>query len=401
MNKFRFWAGTKHSLDRFMMWLQNFDAAQLQTVAKVAKEAKPKSFQVIGNIAVIPIKGTLINYDAWWVEFFGFASYARIQRQMAEALEDENISRIVLHIDSPGGEVTGIDDTADMIRQVNAQKPVIAYSNGMMASAAYWLGSVAEKIYISQTAEVGSIGVWTMHSDYTKFFEDQGIKNTVIRDGEHKALGLPYEELSEEAREIWQAQIKQLREIFAEEVAKARNLPVDAIIETKSETFIGEKAVTNGFADGITTFNNLIATITKEVFSDMELKDALAEIERMKGDLSAAVDLAKKRDARITQLEEENAKLNDTIVKLQEDQKRQGYISRIEATNLTPARKAKAKEIVGKMVSDEAIEALLLEWEAEPKNALLGESEIEEEDKNPDKNLSDSEFYQKFGKEIK
>jgi signal peptide peptidase SppA len=213
-----------------------------------------------GNVAVVDISGPLTNADSIWNTMFGITSYNSIRNSMIEAASDPEVKQIVMNIDSPGGSPAGLPDVSNLIRKIGAAIPVTAYTAGHMTSAAYWLGSAADKVYAGPTATVGSIGVITTHFEVTKNLEDMGVKPTVIRAGEKKALGGPYEELSKEAKAEIQGQLDHLHDVFISQVADHRGKSFADVKKNLADgsTFIGEQAVSNGLADGITTLDALV-----------------------------------------------------------------------------------------------------------------------------------------------
>lgn len=112
--------------------------------------------QVQNGTARIAIHGTLENEAS----FFSGTSYQEIQAEIAQALEDDDVKDIVLDIDSPGGAVAGFIQTAKVLREARAEKPIKAEIGGMAASAAFGLAAQANEIVaMDPTAVVGSIGV--------------------------------------------------------------------------------------------------------------------------------------------------------------------------------------------------------------------------------------------------
>ena len=117
------------------------------------------------GIAVIPIHGTLVRRTVGLEAASGLTSYAGLAAQLDAALESSQVDAILLDIDSPGGESGGVFDLADRIRAAAAVKPVWAVANDMAFSAAYALASAANRVIVSRTGGVGSIGVIAMHVD--------------------------------------------------------------------------------------------------------------------------------------------------------------------------------------------------------------------------------------------
>ena len=122
-------------------------------------------------VAVISVKGVLMKEDM----VCGPAGTATIGRIIQQADNHPNISSIVLHIDSPGGTVDGTEALANIIR--NTIKPVVAFADGLMASAAFWIGSAASEIIAStDTDEIGSVGVIMRFADWQPHWEKKGVK---------------------------------------------------------------------------------------------------------------------------------------------------------------------------------------------------------------------------------
>lgn len=213
-----------------------------------------------GNVAVVDISGPLTNSDSFWNDLFGIKSYNSIRNSLIEAASDPEVKQIVMNIDSPGGSPAGLPDVSSLIQKISAAIPVTAYTAGHMTSAAYWLGSAADKVYAGPTATVGSIGVITTHFDVTKNLEKEGVTPTVIRAGDKKALGGPYEELSKEAKAEIQGQLDHLHDVFIGQVADHRGMSAGDVKKNLADgaTYIGEQAVSIGLADGITTLDALV-----------------------------------------------------------------------------------------------------------------------------------------------
>ena len=64
-------------------------------------------------------------------------------------VDDPGVGSIVLDIDSPGGDVDGVDELASEIYAARKQKKITAVSNCLCASAAYYLVSQASEIVVS------------------------------------------------------------------------------------------------------------------------------------------------------------------------------------------------------------------------------------------------------------
>jgi signal peptide peptidase SppA len=212
------------------------------------------TYQVKDGTAIIPVYGTLSKKMNLIMEMSGGTSTQLIKRDIAKALADEDVDSILLDIDSPGGVVDGTKELADFIFQAreNGTKPIVAYTSNLMASAAYWIGSAADEIVISDTAEVGSIGVAMVHYDLSKKDEQEGVTRTNITAGKYKRIASDNQPLSDEGKEYLQDAVDTYYTIFLESVAKNREISVEAAQKmADGRVFIGKKAVDIGLADSI------------------------------------------------------------------------------------------------------------------------------------------------------
>lgn len=211
------------------------------------------AYAVVDGIAVIPITGVLVHRGSWLGKSSGQTSFEGIMAQINAAADDLRVRGIALEIDSYGGEVAGCFDLADRIRAVAEQKPTWAFVGEHAYSAGYAIASQANRVVLPRTGGVGSIGVICMHADFSEALEDDGVKVTLIHAGAHKADGNPYQALPEAVRAEMQAQMEELREIFAETVAAGRKslLDVEAAKATEAKCFMGQEAVAKGLADQV------------------------------------------------------------------------------------------------------------------------------------------------------
>lgn len=277
MNPFetRFWAGTEASLADFLLmqkraakdnllsaeqWSSSNDAAKTNAQA----DAAPRLYTQMGDIGVIRIAGPLNNSDSWMNEMMGMTGYQEIRDAMVYGASDPNVKAIVLDINSGGGSVSGCADCGALISAVDAGvKPVHAFSDGGIMSAAYWLGSSARSVNIGSVTDAGSIGVIAVHQEMSRMMVDEGIGVTVLRSGKYKGMGNPYEPLSAEAKVEMQGQIDQAAQLFTQHVADARGTTY-AIADQKmgqGRVFLGQAALDVGLVDSITTFDALMSKI--------------------------------------------------------------------------------------------------------------------------------------------
>lgn len=173
--------------------------------------AKPvaRDYEVTSGVAIIPIVGTLVRRTVGLEAQSGLMSYGAIADRLDAALQDSAVKSILLDIDSPGGEAGGVFDLADKIFAARKIKPIWAIVNDEAFSAAYAIAAATDKIYLSRTGGVGSIGVIAVHLDQSVAEADAGLKYTAIYAGEHKNDFSPHEPLSDPARAQLQTEVDQ------------------------------------------------------------------------------------------------------------------------------------------------------------------------------------------------
>jgi signal peptide peptidase SppA len=227
-----------------------------------AKYGKP--YDVINGIAVIDISGVLTKSMSFFSWLFGGSSMQQIAQTYQAAVADPQVKSVLLSIDSPGGTVDGTQELANLIYSGKNDKPVVAYSNGMIASAAYWIASAADKIYISgDTVEIGSIGVVATHVDVSKQDEMFGEKYTEITAGTYKRIASSHSTLSPEGRQTIQDQVDHIYTIFVGEVARNRNISEEQSLDmANGKIFLGKQAIEVGLVDGVATFDRIINSLS-------------------------------------------------------------------------------------------------------------------------------------------
>lgn len=222
-------------------------------------------YDVADGIAMIDVSGTLVQKSSNLRPYSGMLGYNAIRHNFLAALNDKAVKGIALSIDSPGGEVAGCFDLADLIYESRSIKPTLAILNECAYSAAYALASACEQITVPRTGGTGSVGVICMHIDQSKAIANAGLAVTIIKYGDRKADGNQFNPLSKEALDRFQADVDEMGELFVETVARNRNLSVSTVRKTQATTFLGAAGVEIGFADAVMApdeaFESLLAEL--------------------------------------------------------------------------------------------------------------------------------------------
>ncbi|MCE3118271.1 S49 family peptidase [Enterobacter sp. ASE] len=229
--------------------------------AENAREGRP--YRIEHGIAVVSITGTLVHKFGYITPQCGMTGYDGIVRSMRLAMSDPEVKGVLLDIDSPGGEVSGAFDTADLIARMGKIKPVWALAADTATSAAYLLASACSRRLITQTGTVGSIGVVVAHRCVDKKLQTEGVEITLIHSGSHKVDGNPYEVLPEAVRRDVQARIDETRMMFADKVSASTGIPRKSVLATEARTYDGEEAVRIGLADSVINYEDAVFAMSE------------------------------------------------------------------------------------------------------------------------------------------
>ncbi len=221
-----------------------------------------------GNVHHLVLHGVLTPRAGMMTRMSGAASLEQFGRAFAVAANDPNCQAIVIDIDSPGGDVSLVEETAGMIyRSRREGRPIIAVANTIVASAAYWIASAADEIVVTPSGQVGSIGVYSMHDDLTAAMNKAGLKRDVIKAGPRKAEGL-VGGLDEAARAHRQRLVDETYGAFVTAVARNRNVDAATVRADPEETerhfgggrsYRAKTALRLGMADRIATLDETLA----------------------------------------------------------------------------------------------------------------------------------------------
>lgn len=199
---------------------------------------QPQREQPRGQVAVLPLMGTIMHRANMLTEFSGGTSVQKFTAQFREAFADPNVGSILIDCDSPGGSVSGIEELAAEIFTARRrdEKTIVVSCNSLMASAAYWIGSAAHEVTATPSGLVGSIGVIAQHSERSEADKIAGITNTLLFAGKFKTAGNDSEPLSDDGRRLIQERVDAFYGSFVGAVSRHRG--------------VSPAAVRNGFGEG-------------------------------------------------------------------------------------------------------------------------------------------------------
>ncbi len=223
--------------------------------------------QILEGIAILPVLGTLVRRSSYLGAASGLTSYHDIEAMAEQAFTDPQVRAVLLEIDSSGGEAGGVFDLAQRLRQLaqSSGKPLWAIADEAALSAAYAIACAADRLWLTRTAEVGSIGVVAIHVDESVADAKAGLNYTFLHAGAHKVDGHPHAPLPAPVAADIQADIEQLHEQFISLVAGFRRLTPEAIRDTEARVYRGEAAIQAGLADQIGTRSEALAALQRQL----------------------------------------------------------------------------------------------------------------------------------------
>ncbi len=214
-----------------------------------------------GNVAVINVFGLLTQHPTWWT-----TSTEELREAIAAAVAMPEIAAIVLRLNSPGGQVVGLPQLADFMRSAREKKPIYGHADSLAASCGYWVLASCTEAWASPLADTGSIGVFFEHMSFAGMDLKAGIKRTMIKFPEGKALAWDGEDLSEEAQEYLLAKVRTAYGAFAGAVAKGRGVAIEKVRSDewgRGRTLEASAAAAVGMLNGVRTFGETVSAAAR------------------------------------------------------------------------------------------------------------------------------------------
>lgn len=203
------------------------------------------------NLAEIKLSGAIIDESA-------------ILKEIYSIQDDKNIKAVLLNINSPGGAFAPSFEISNAIKELNKEKPVIAYASGTMASGSYLSGVWANKIYANKGSFIGSIGVIMQGYNIEELASKVGIKDQVVKAGEFKEAGTIMRAWSQSERQSLQDLVDKSYNLFVSEVATARKLNKnDENIWANARVFLPDEALNLGLIDEISNYKKVKDEVVK------------------------------------------------------------------------------------------------------------------------------------------
>ena len=212
-----------------------------------------RTVEMRGNTAVVAVTGPVFRYANLFTQISGATSLERTALEFGAVLNDPSVNAIVLAIDSPGGEVSGVHEFAQLVKSSRGQKPIIAYVSNLAASAAYWIAAAADRVVVDATAAVGSIGVVAR----VVTSKEKDIVEVVSSQSPSKRI----DATTEDGRAKLQRHVDRIAQVFVESVADFRGVDVETVLSDFGQggLLVGSDAVAAGMADSLGSLESTIA----------------------------------------------------------------------------------------------------------------------------------------------
>lgn len=223
-----------------------------------AAERRPYDLTPQGT-AVIPLMGPLSKGGSY--KFEG-TSTVRTRRALRQAAADEEVGSILLHIDSPGGHVAGIESLAGDVAAIRGRKPIVAHIDDLGASAAYWVASQADSIAANATSEVGSIGTIAVVEDSSGRMDRLGIKVHVISTGPYKGAGVEGAPISDATLAYLHERVNAINGHFLAAVQRGRGFSAEHMTAlADGRVHIAAQAQAHGLIDRVQSLEETVEQV--------------------------------------------------------------------------------------------------------------------------------------------
>lgn len=257
------------SLERVFTYLDDRNN-HAELAVQLEKKPKERNVQYVAEtqVGVLSVSGplTYIEYEAMCGE--QNSSYQQIVDDF-DKLCSMGAKTIVMDVDSPGGMAYGMAETGRYLRKKADEKGIqlVAYVDGVSASAAFGLSVAAHEIIANPDAELGSVGVVVKLRNMNKAMNNAGVEDTYIYAGDSK---IPFKEdgsFREDFLADIQYKVDALYQQFTEYVADMRGIDVGVVKSTQAKVLMAQDAIKIGFADKVMTredFSNYLADLVEK-----------------------------------------------------------------------------------------------------------------------------------------
>lgn len=343
------WAITESGMDQIMHAIEGLehkdvlDAAQVEDATKNRGVLEDKEYkyeddmyEVNGSMATMPVYGKMFPRANMMTRLSGGTSTRKLGRAIDEVEEREDIDRVMMVFDSPGGSIQGLTNTARKIR--NMETDTVAFAEGLMASAAYFVGSAADRVVASPDSMIGAIGSVAKIVSRAGKLEEEGYDVEVIRSAEKKAKPNPSEPIDEDSVKEVQKLVDAAHEQFVRQVATNLDLSEETVSNTMADGSVinGSEAEDTNFVDDVATIDEVMDEFEGSVESE-ESEESSSAIQFLQ---NRYTELRERHEAVV----EENQDLRSELSELREEKREQEIEQTVQSAIYDEQKIAPGKE---------------------------------------------------------
>src|SRR5678809_1409243 len=270
------WMGTGEALSAYLATVAKYDQAYSRPVEPVEDEVDPlfgvdtssiglPYLEKFGNTAVLTLAGSMVNSYNWWHPYAvgHVVSYDAMKDAVNILVAAQDVSRVIVRIESGGGMVSGLDSTAKYMRKLMHNKSVVVHTDTAALSAAYWLASSFPRIAASPMAQIGNIGTMALIPDLSGMYDKMGVKFHLFKASKKKGYGISETEFTEEEKAYFQSHVEKSNNFFLTHVSTHRNLMMSETDKwAEAQSFFAGEAKAVGLVDEVATLEELIGSLT-------------------------------------------------------------------------------------------------------------------------------------------
>lgn len=342
------WAITESGMDQIMHAIEGLEHKDVLEAAQVEDATKNRGvledkeykyeddmYEVSGSVATMPVYGKMFPRANMMTRLSGGTSTRKLGRAIDEVEEREDIEKMMMVFDSPGGSIQGLTNTARKIR--NMETETLAFAEGLMASAAYFVGSAADRVVASPDSMVGAIGSVAKIVSKAGKLEDEGYDVKVIRSAEKKAKPSPSEPIDEDSVKEIQKLVNGAHEQFVRQVATNLDISEETVSNTMADGSVinGSEAEGTNFVDQVGTIDEVMDEFEGSV--DAESEESSSAIQFLQ---NRYTELREQHEAVI----EENQELRSELSDLREEKREQEIEQTVQSAIYDEQKIAPGKE---------------------------------------------------------
>lgn len=269
--KTELWLGDEAAHELLLQAHQKVEAASeemKQRAYDYDNEEKPSHWMtdVRDGVATISIVGPMEQGRAGiWGFWFGYVGYDDIKEAINSGIE-QGAESFILDWDTPGGTVAGIEDASQFLKDLAEEYDTVSFTSNMAASGGLWLATSVDAFYATPMAQIGSLGVIAVHTEVKDMLDEMGITKTVFRSAPNKALGSPYEKLTDKAKQKIEADIAKTHEFFVDAITENTGMARDYVAKeiATGDVWYAQEALDKGLIDGVKTYKEVFIALSPE-----------------------------------------------------------------------------------------------------------------------------------------